>query len=205
MTKGYTLGENGTPYQHSDKADRATRILPQLLNPIDDIEVKRLLREPAWCLQEKFDGKRVLLQKKRETVTAINRKGLIIGLPSAICADVQRINNEFVVDGECIGDDFYSFDLLELNGEDYRQKPYKRRLVSLSEVLNAPGWHTLSLSRPLPTQPISNGYSGSCRKKGAKASSSSASMLHTHQAGQPVVARRLSISSTRLCRPWSPK
>ena len=35
MAKGYTPGENGTPYQHSDKADRVTGILPQLLNPID--------------------------------------------------------------------------------------------------------------------------------------------------------------------------
>src|SRR6266700_7691375 len=43
MAKGYTPGENGAPYRHSDKADRVTGILPQLLNPIDYIEVKRLL------------------------------------------------------------------------------------------------------------------------------------------------------------------
>src|SRR5258708_5392055 len=38
MSKGYTPGENGTPYQHSDKAERVTGILPQLLNPIDGKE-----------------------------------------------------------------------------------------------------------------------------------------------------------------------
>src|SRR5260370_31746273 len=124
MAKGYTPGENGTPYRHSDKADRATGILPQLLNPIDYIEVKRLLKDPAWCLQEKFDGKRTLLQKKGDTVTAINRKGLAIGLPSPIDVSAQKITSDFVIDGECVGDVLYAFDLLQFNGDDHRPKPY---------------------------------------------------------------------------------
>ncbi len=139
MAKGYTPGENGTPYQHSDKADRVTGILPQLLNPIDYGEVKRLLRNPAWCLQEKFDGKRTLLQKKGDTVTAINRKGLVIGLPSPIGVSAQKVTSDFVIDGECVGDVLYAFDLLELNGEEYRPKPYQRRLVSLARLIDTPG------------------------------------------------------------------
>src|SRR5260370_11254804 len=42
MAKGYTPGPDGTPYQHTDKEDRTTDILPQVLNPIDEKEVKRL-------------------------------------------------------------------------------------------------------------------------------------------------------------------
>ncbi len=138
MAKGYTPGENGAPYQHTDKADRATGILPQLLNPIDYMEAKRLLRDAAWCLQEKFDGKRMLLQKQGEQVTAINRKGLAIGFPSSIGISAQKITYDFIIDGECIGDVFYAFDMLEWQGEDYRPKSYQRRLVSLSEILNRP-------------------------------------------------------------------
>ncbi len=41
--KGYTEGENGTPYQHTTKAERFTGILPQLLNPVDEQEVNRLV------------------------------------------------------------------------------------------------------------------------------------------------------------------
>jgi len=100
--QGYTPGENGTLYQHTDKADRVTGILPQLLNAIDYMDVERLLKDPAWCLQEKFDGKRTLLQKKSETVTAINRKGLAIGLPSSIGVGAQKITSDFVIDGECV-------------------------------------------------------------------------------------------------------
>ena len=43
--KGYTEGPEGTPYQNSPKEDRVTSILPQLLNPIDEQEVKRLLKD----------------------------------------------------------------------------------------------------------------------------------------------------------------
>src|ERR1035437_8206708 len=42
-TKGYTEGPHGTPYQATEKEDRVTGLLPQLQNPIDEKEVKRLL------------------------------------------------------------------------------------------------------------------------------------------------------------------
>jgi bifunctional non-homologous end joining protein LigD len=139
MAKGYTPGPGGTPYQHTDTADRVTGILPQLLNPIDEQEVKRLLRDPAWCLQEKFDGRRVLIQKQGDQVTAINRKGLVIGLASSIGVSAQKITSNFVMDGECVGDVLYAFDLLEWDGEDYRLKPYQRRLVTLARLIDTPG------------------------------------------------------------------
>jgi bifunctional non-homologous end joining protein LigD len=136
LAKGYTQGPEGTPYQHSDKENRVTGILPQLLNHIDETEAKRLLEDPAWAMQEKFDGRRVLLQKQGDTVTAINRKGLVIGLVSSIGVSALKITSDFIIDGECIGDVLYAFDLLECDGEDLRSKPYHRRLVSLSTLLN---------------------------------------------------------------------
>lgn len=139
MAKGYTPGPEGTPYQHTDNADRVTGILPMLLNPIDYKEAERLLREPAWCLQEKFDGRRVLLQKQGDQVRAINRKGLVIGLPSSIGASALHITSSFVVDGECVGDVLYAFDLLERDGEDYRSKPYHWRLVTLARLIDSHG------------------------------------------------------------------
>jgi bifunctional non-homologous end joining protein LigD len=45
--KGYTPGEDGTPYQHTDKEQRSTGVLPQLLNPIDEGEVERFLTDDA--------------------------------------------------------------------------------------------------------------------------------------------------------------
>lgn len=53
--KGYTPGEDGTPYQHSDKAKQVSGLLPQLLTILDEAEVSRIVDDPAWCMQEKFD------------------------------------------------------------------------------------------------------------------------------------------------------
>jgi len=74
--KGYTPGEDGTPYQHTDKEQKATGILPQLLNPIEEVHARRLLKDTHWCVQEKKDGKRVLIYKNGANVTGINRKDL---------------------------------------------------------------------------------------------------------------------------------
>ena len=40
------------------------------------------------------------------------------------------------MDGECVGDVLYAFDLLEWDGEDLRTKSYQRRFVKLSNLLN---------------------------------------------------------------------
>ena len=136
--KGYTEGPEGTPYQNTPKEDRVTGILPQLLNPIDEQEVKRLLKDPSWALQEKYDGRRVLVRKAGAEIHGINRKGLLIGLPSPIVVGAHKITSDFILDGECVGDVLYAFDLLEWNGEDLRTKPYQRRFVKLSTLLNRP-------------------------------------------------------------------
>jgi bifunctional non-homologous end joining protein LigD len=136
--KGYTEGPDGTPYQNTNKEDRVTGLLPQLLNPIDEQEVKRLLKDPSWALQEKFDGRRVLIRKVGAEIHGINRKGLLIGLPSPIVVGAHKITSDFILDGECVGDVLYAFDLLDWDGEDLRTKPYQRRFVKLSSLLNRP-------------------------------------------------------------------
>ena len=51
--KGYTEGPDGTPYQHTAKEDRVTGLLPQLLNPIDEHQVNRLIqRSGPLCARE---------------------------------------------------------------------------------------------------------------------------------------------------------
>jgi len=134
--KGYTPGTDGTPYRHTDKEQRATGLLPQLLNPIDESEVARLIADDSYAMQEKFDGKRVLLVKA-DAVSGVNRKGLTIGLPSSIIESAQSIPGGFILDGECVGDVLFAFDLLELNGEDHRPLPYRKRMSALTRLLDS--------------------------------------------------------------------
>jgi bifunctional non-homologous end joining protein LigD len=133
--KGYTPGADGAPYQHTDKEQKATGILPQLLNAVDDAEVSRLIKDPAWCMQEKKDGRRILLQKQKGEAHGINRRGLLVGLPSGLVFQAGMMGADFILDGEIVGLVLFAFDLLRLGGESLLQHPYRTRLDRLEKLL----------------------------------------------------------------------
>ncbi|HMJ91504.1 MAG TPA: WGR domain-containing protein [Candidatus Acidoferrum sp.] len=135
--KGYTEGEAGVPYQQSEKEDRVTDTLPQLLNPIDESELERLISDDHWCAQEKFDGKRILLKKANAAIHGINRKGLLVGLPSPIVVAAHTFGGDFILDGESVGEHLHVFDLLSLNEEDLRALPFQARATALFDLLHS--------------------------------------------------------------------
>ncbi|MEI6234005.1 MAG: WGR domain-containing protein [Planctomycetota bacterium] len=132
--KGYTPGANGTPYSSTENAQRSTGILPQLLNPVDERQLEKLLNDSDFWMQEKLDGRRVIIQAG-ENITGINRKGLTIGLPESIVNSAAKIGVPFTLDGEAIGDTFHAFDLLEFNGVNYRTRPFKERYTTLVALI----------------------------------------------------------------------
>ena len=137
--KGYSPGEDGTPYQGTTAETRATGILPQLLNPIDEAEAQQLLAAPEWWAQEKFDGQRVLLRKSGDTITGLNRQGLIIALPMPIVEAAHTFGGgQWLLDGEAMGERFAAFDLLEYACVDLRKQPLDQRLKALGK-LGVPG------------------------------------------------------------------
>lgn len=132
--KGYTACEDGTPYQHTDK--QPSGILPQLLNPIEETEVERLLYDDDYCAQEKFDGRHILVRKQAAQIDGINKKGLVVGLPEPLFQVIYRYGADVVLDGESMGDSYHAFDLLVLDGVDIRAWPYRERLAALMNLLS---------------------------------------------------------------------
>jgi bifunctional non-homologous end joining protein LigD len=139
-SKGYTPAENGTPYQQPDQnqAQACSGIRPQLLNAIDEAEASKLISSPEWCLQEKKDGRRLLIKKEGAAIHGINRRGLLCGLPSSLLYEVREIENDFIIDGEIVGETFHVFDFLLCNDQTWMLRPYQDRLNAL-EVLLADG------------------------------------------------------------------
>lgn len=136
LAKGYTPGESGVPYQQTSKEERATGVFPQLLNAIDEAEVANLIADSAWCMQAKYDGKRILLRRQDTKVEGINRKGLIVALPDSIVEAAMKIKETtFLLDGECIGGEFVTFDLLESGKLDHRSAPYRDRHALLCDLV----------------------------------------------------------------------
>lgn len=137
MAKGYTSYEGGTPYSATDKAGQVSGILPQLLNPIEEDQLDKFLNDPDWCLQEKFDGRRMLIRKKGAQVDGINRKGLVVAMDSALQSTLSDWP-DFIIDGEAMGGTFRVFDILE-GRVDFRQWPYNQRYLELMNlVVEAP-------------------------------------------------------------------
>jgi bifunctional non-homologous end joining protein LigD len=134
MAKGYTPMAGGTPYVGTENAGKVSGLLPQLLNMIDDVELELLLNDSTHCGQEKFDGRRIMV-RKNGAVEGANKKGLLIALPLPIQKALEAFEGAFVIDGEAIGDTLYVFDLLEINGQDLRSKPYKDRYLELMNLV----------------------------------------------------------------------
>ncbi len=135
--KGYTEGENGTPYQHSDQASQVSGLLPQLLNSIDEAEVARLTSNPSWAMQEKKDGRRLILRKAGNTIEGINKKGLVVAVPEPIVQTARALKGDFILDGEAIGDRLHAFDLLSRNGNDLREHSCRNRYGALLTLLSS--------------------------------------------------------------------
>jgi bifunctional non-homologous end joining protein LigD len=138
-SKGYTEGADGTPYLHSEKAGRVSGLLPQLLNAIDEREAVRLVGDPRWVMQEKFDGRRLVLRKVGAAVEGINKLGLVVSVAAPIAAAALELPGDFVLDGEAIGDRFHVFDIRAWEGTDLCEQPYGDRYGVLTALLDGAG------------------------------------------------------------------
>ena len=135
--KGYTPGADGTPYQHTDKASAATGIYCQLLNPIDEDQVERLIADPAWWLQEKHDGRRLLIRKMGDAITGINRLGLAVALPQTLLANALACPEDVILDGEAVGDTLHVFDALLIGDDEIGGLRYGERYLRLMNLLGS--------------------------------------------------------------------
>lgn len=133
--KGYIEGETGTPYAEAGSIRKNTDILPQLLNPITEEQAQRYIDDPAYWMQEKLDGRRLLLKKTGKQITGINRLGLETGLPLTIVKSALELPEDFLVDGEAVGDTLHVFDLLELGNESLCDQPYGQRMLKVIQLL----------------------------------------------------------------------
>ena len=135
-SKGYTDGEDGTPYQGSALAGQQSGLVPQLLNAIDETTVKAMGADDAWFLQEKIDGVRCMVRCDIGTVEGSNRKGLVLPLPAPVVDSITALvdGGQAVLDGELVGDVYHVFDLLELNGGNLRPYGAEERYCRLAAL-----------------------------------------------------------------------
>lgn len=138
MAKGYIHGADSKEYTSSgnataDKEKRKTGTYPQLLNPISNEELEKYMTDNKYGAQEKYDGKRIIIDITNTGVIGINRKGLTVEIPQEISSGMESLIG-ITVDGELVGDIYYTFDLLKYNNEDITSWSYKRRYSELAKI-----------------------------------------------------------------------
>jgi bifunctional non-homologous end joining protein LigD len=135
--KGYSEGVDSAPYQSSDLENKVSGISCQLLNPIDETKAMTLCLNDDYCAQSKHDGERRLIERKEDDVQGINRKGLYTSLSSVLVESAKRLNsNDFIIDGEDMGDVLVAFDMLRYDGNDIRHLPYSERFELLKDMVS---------------------------------------------------------------------
>ena len=82
-----------------------------------------------------------MVRKQGDTITGINRRGLVVAIPDPIREAVEEIPFDVLIDGEAVGDTLHAFDLLEVKGNCLRHRRYLDRHAGLLMIIppNLPG------------------------------------------------------------------
>jgi len=131
--KGYTPDGTGAAFALSDYEGRLSGLHPQLLNSIGEEAARRYLEGDDWCMQEKFDGRRIMAAVAGGRAEGSNRKGLYVSMPQEI-ADALAGLPDCILDGELLGGCYVAFDLLRLGDADLRDRPYRERYAALAQA-----------------------------------------------------------------------
>lgn len=136
QSKGYKV-ENATASVPTPVEKIQTGFYPQLLKPIEESDVDTYLEDEEFMAQEKIDGERRMLIKRGDDLTGSNRKGQAVPLTQGIMDDLKLRTDydDFVLDGEQIGDEFYAFDILVMK-ESVQHQPFVKRYAVLKELMS---------------------------------------------------------------------
>ena len=141
LAKGYKIVEGGAVSSSfttaSEKTD--TGIYPMLLDVADESTHISLQSNKDFIAQEKHDGKRLMLRRVGGHVTAINRKGQEVNFPEVLAGPngAMVASEDFIIDGELVGELLFVFDVIEYGGIDLRALTYEERYNFLSEFNGA--------------------------------------------------------------------
>lgn len=143
-----------------DKSQQPVCQLPQLLNTVDDDQVPLLLNDPKKILQEKKDGKRILIDLSSAGQVASNKRGMVCDIPAIVADQMGKIvRSQFMstapitdvlLDGEMVGEVFFVFDILRLNGESLKHKGFLTRYSAYATLLGEQDSSIITNIIPLP-------------------------------------------------------
>lgn len=137
--KGYRMAETNGDASPAISVGMPTKEFsghaPELLTPIDEREALDLVPNLSWWFQQKFDGRRLAVQKQNGEYSGINKLGQIVPIDKQLAFTFAHVEaDSFLVDGEITHSKFYAWDILAHNGCDLRDQPYEIRYARLTSL-----------------------------------------------------------------------
>lgn len=137
LGKGYKPGDDAPTYvPPPTTVNLIAAPRPMLLTPIEADAADEYLDHSDWVMQEKYDGKRIILQFKDGVLTAFNRKGIPCGVPVDLDKALKAWGEDVTLDGELLGDKYVAFDTLFIHGNSMIDVPYSLRVKALAHMLD---------------------------------------------------------------------
>jgi bifunctional non-homologous end joining protein LigD len=122
----------------ADKEDVGIR--PQLLNEITEEEAEKYLQDERWCMQEKNDGRRKMIESTGSRIVGANKKGFLTPIIPKMEAELKQILGAYVIDGEDMGQEIRLFDFIS-----YPNMSYQDRYHMLNDLFGKPGFKHLTV------------------------------------------------------------
>jgi bifunctional non-homologous end joining protein LigD len=122
----------------TDKEDVGIR--PQLLNEITEEEAEKYLRNELWCMQEKNDGRRKMIESTGSNLKGANKKGFLTPIIPSMEAELKKISGAFIIDGEDMGDEIRLFDMIS-----FPHMTYEDRYGMLEDLFDEPRFKHLKV------------------------------------------------------------
>lgn len=116
----------------AEMAERATGLVPQLLNDVPEGQLDAILASDEWVGQMKIDGERRMVRATGTGVIGSNRRGLQVPLPASIEDGLKGLVCE--LDGEILGSRLFVFDVLSVACTDVRGWGYSARMKVLESM-----------------------------------------------------------------------
>jgi bifunctional non-homologous end joining protein LigD len=125
-------------------------IEPMLCTAIEIGDAERFIRDGQYWMNRKFDGKRILLYRAGDVVAGSNRRRGRVDLPVRVARAALQVPGDWILDGELVGETYWAFDLLAVEGRDMCDEWLSRRTAVLTglcatltgNVIRAADWAT---------------------------------------------------------------
>lgn len=119
-----------------DRKQQLELMQPPPSGPVQ-ISRERLTRyviDSRWCAQQAITGGSVLVRKEGSEVQIMNTGGERVHLSELLVQEIQSLSGDFMLEGHCIAQQLQVFDLLQRSQFDLRSQPYRKRLLTLTQM-----------------------------------------------------------------------